>query len=223
MQFILSTGWEDGIADLTQRLVHELSSGKKVLWLVSGGSNIHASIQIMNHITADLSETLTIMPVDERYGPEGHDNSNWASLLKAGFKTRHAKTLPVLEGELSFQATIIRFQHLASKAFTSSDSILGQLGIGDDGHIAGILPNSEATRAREEMVVGYHTPIYDRLTLTFSAIKQITAAYTFAFGEAKANALKILETKIVPLEQQPAQILKHMHESYVYNDQRGDA
>jgi 6-phosphogluconolactonase/glucosamine-6-phosphate isomerase/deaminase len=222
MQYILTTGWEDGIVDLTQRLVHELSNGKKVLWLTSGGSNIPATVQIMSHITADLSEGLTILPIDERYGKVGHENSNWAALMNAGFKGQHAKLEPVLFGDLSFQATIVRFQHIAKKAFASNDCIIGQLGIGDDGHIAGILPESEAAHEKIEFVSGYHTKQYDRLTLTFSAIKQITAAYVFAFGEAKANALRTLETKIVPLEKQPAQILKQMRETYVYNDQRGD-
>jgi 6-phosphogluconolactonase/glucosamine-6-phosphate isomerase/deaminase len=222
MQYILTTGWEDGIADLTQRLVHELSNDKKVLWLTSGGSNIPAIVQIMSHVTADLSEGLTVLPVDERYGEVGHENSNWAALMRAGFKGQHAELEPVLFGDLSFQATIVRFQHIATKAFAANDCIIGQFGIGDDGHIAGILPESEAAHEKIEFVSGYHTEQYDRLTLTFSAIKQITAAYVFAFGEAKANALKILETKIVPLEKQPAQILKQMREAYVYNDQRGD-
>jgi 6-phosphogluconolactonase/glucosamine-6-phosphate isomerase/deaminase len=222
MQYFLTTGWEDGVADLTERLIHELGSGNRVLWLVSGGSNIKASVEVMQHIAPELSTNLIVMPVDERYGPEGHKDSNWAALLKAGFSGEQAIMYPVLQGNLSFQAAIIRFEHITGKAFKAADIVIAQLGIGEDGHIAGILPKSEATKETNDLVIGYHTETYDRLTMSFTGLKKINAAYVFAFGEAKAQALKTLATRILPLETQPSQILKQLHEAYVYNDQEGD-
>ena len=81
MNFVMTTGWEDGIADLTEKLIKALSEGKSVLWLVSGGSNIKASVQIIDSISMDLRTNLSVMLADERYGPLGHTDSNWEQLL----------------------------------------------------------------------------------------------------------------------------------------------
>ena len=141
MQIILTAGWEDGVADLTERLVRELAAGKQVLWLVSGGSNIPASAQIMDNIPHDLSHNLTVMLVDERYGKLGHEESNWAQLMSAGFHSDEAKLLPVLQAGLSFEQTIERYSEITKVALANNEIIIAQLGIGPDGHIAGILPD----------------------------------------------------------------------------------
>jgi 6-phosphogluconolactonase/glucosamine-6-phosphate isomerase/deaminase len=221
MQYILTTGWEDGVADLTERLVRELAQNKRVLWLVSGGSNIPASVQIMDNIPPELKQNLGVMPADERYGPPGHDDSNWEQLMKAGFKAGQATTLPVLQDGLSFEQTIDSYDKLARKAFSGHQVIIAQLGIGDDGHIAGILPGSPAAAGSRALAAGYRSPPLSRLTLTFSGLRQVSAAYTFAFGNTKHRALSSLRDQSLPPNEQPAQILKELPEAYVYSDQFG--
>lgn len=219
MHYILTTGWEDGIADLTERLVCELASGKRVLWLVSGGSNILASVQIMNNISAHLSHGLGVMPADERYGPPGHSDSNWTQLMTAGFKSKQASLIRILESGTSFEQTAERYDQLANNAFGSYDIIVAQLGIGADGHLAGILPETVATRQTEALVVGYSSPPLRRLTLTFTALRRIDAAFAFAFGDVKQAALRSLHDLSLAIEVQPAQILKELPEAYIYSDQ----
>ena len=84
MKFIHASDWHPAIAVLQARLELELTAGKKVLWLVSGGSNITASVQLMQNLADDLTKNLTIMAVDERYGLVGHADSNEGQLLAAG-------------------------------------------------------------------------------------------------------------------------------------------
>lgn len=223
MKFILTTGWEDGIADLTKRIVSELSTGRNILWLVSGGSNIKASVAIMSSIPSGYSRQLTIMLADERYGEIGHANSNWAQLFQAGFKPRNAQLLPVLQAGVSFEKTAQNYDKLAQWAFADADCIFAQLGMGDDGHIAGILPSSAAAKEKNKMAVGYKTDEHDRLTLTFPALKSVTAAYVFAFGNTKHRALITLQSKKLNVTFQPAQILKQVPQAYFYNDQIGDS
>jgi 6-phosphogluconolactonase/glucosamine-6-phosphate isomerase/deaminase len=218
----MTSDWEDGIADLTQRLVTELSNGNRVLWLVSGGSNIQASVKVINNIPGQLTKNLSVMPVDERYGPPGHDNSNWAQLLKTGFKTAEATTYPVLQDGLDFNATAQRFAELAAKAFDDSQVTIAQLGIGEDGHVAGILPNSPAAEERESLVFGYEAGPYQRLTLTFPALLKIDATYAFAFGGAKQPALQALYEGTQDIIDLPSRILCEIPEAYVYNDQVGE-
>lgn len=222
MQFILSLGWEEGIADLTQRLVQELSAGKRLLWLVTGGSNIAASVKIMDSIADELSRHLTILLADERYGPPGHADSNWVQLMDSGFQGKHASMLPVLHAGDSFEQAATRYNQLAGQALDEAEIIIAQIGIGPDGHIAGILPNSPAAHEAEALISAYDSPPYQRLTMTFPALQRITADYSFAFGESKRQALTSLEEEELDPVDQPAQILKHLPEAYVYNDQIGE-
>jgi 6-phosphogluconolactonase/glucosamine-6-phosphate isomerase/deaminase len=220
MQYIRTAGWEDGVADLTQRLVRELAAGQRVLWLTSGGSNIPASVQIMGNIATKFRSRLSIMLVDERYGQLDYADSNWAQLKHAGFKTEPARLLPVLQAGLDFEATVKRYNQLVKQAFASHDTVIAQLGIGEHGEIAGILSASPAA-ASKQLVVGYQSTPFLRLTLTFAALRRITAAYIFAFGHIKQQTLSLLRHETLTLSQQPAQILKQLPEAYVYSDQFG--
>lgn len=222
MRFILTADWENGVAALTERLTRELAADKKVLWLTSGGSNIAASVQVMQGIPETLSQGLSVMPADERYGEPGHANSNWQQLMEAGFMPREATLLPVLKTNQSFEQAAEYYDALTETAFASHDIIIIQLGIGDDGHILGILPDSPVIQAEETLVFGYQSIPYQRLTLTFKALRQATAVYGFAFGDNKRLALSDLKNKALPLSQQPAQILKELGEAYIYNDQVGE-
>lgn len=222
MKFILTSGWEDGVADLTERLVRELAGGQRVLWLTSGGSNVPSSIQIMANIPPKLKSNLTVMPVDERYGAIGHDESNWQQLMDASFEAGQATLLPVLADGLDLQATKARYEQQTAEAFKNNDLVIAQLGIGGDGHLAGILPDSEAATGTDELVAAYQSKPFERLTLTFAALRQISAAYVFAFGNTKHEALTALHDQSIEPAKQPAQILKQMPEAYVYSDQVGE-
>lgn len=222
MLFIKTAGWDRGVAELTKRLVDELSSGKRLLWLTSGGSNIQASAKIMSEIPKELTRQLSVMPIDERYGPVGHKDSNWAQLMQAGFNPQHATLMPVLTDGQEFTETARAYDAMAKKAFTDHDIVIAQCGMGDDGHVAGILPGSPATATNDKWACGYESPPYQRLTLTFQSLEHVTAIYTFAFGASKLPALQNLQDSELNLAHQPAQVLKQIPESYLYNDQLGD-
>lgn len=209
---------EEAVASLAQVLTEKLRKDEHVLWLLSGGSNIPLAVQAMERIPETLSNRLTIMPADERYGPLEHVDSNVRQLYDAGFAPKYARFVPILIGK-DFEETLHQFADTANRLFGTSSSIIAQLGMGADGHVAGILPNSPAASNEADLVAGYAGPDYKRLTLTFSALKLVTTAYLFAFGDNKRLALKQLQQDDIPYERQPAQILKTIPSAYVYNDQ----
>jgi 6-phosphogluconolactonase len=221
MQWLLTPDWDQGIDDLGERLARELGAGRRVLWLVSGGSNSAASARIMARLSDELTPKLTVSLIDERYGPPEHADSNWQKLLQVGFQPKQARLSPVLQPGLTFQATRDSYEKMLSQALADGDIVIGQVGIGDDGHIAGILPHSVATEPTDALVVAYHSDPYDRLTLSFAALQRLTATYAFVFGTAKQAALLRLATQNLSLADQPAQILKQLQQAYVYNDQVG--
>ena len=223
MKYILTAGWDDGIADLTVRLVRERAEGKKVIWLISGGSNIPATVQIMDNIPTKHTDNLTIMLVDERYGKPGHSQSNWQQLLDAKIEQKHSTHLTILEDGLNEAGTVTKYNSLAKQAFKNNDLVIAQLGIGPDGHIAGLLPGSSSLKAKGALVAGFMSdeePPKYRLTMTFDSLRKIDAAYCFAFGKPKRVAIKNLQDKL-SLDEEPAQILKQIPEAYIYNDQIG--
>jgi 6-phosphogluconolactonase/glucosamine-6-phosphate isomerase/deaminase len=222
MRVISSRGQEEGISDLARVLINELALGHRVLWLFSGGSNISASIKIMREIPEALSKNLSIMPGDERYGEVGHSDSNWTKLIEAGLEPQQATLLPVLKDGLTFQETGRRFGLMVEETFAANDYIVGQFGIGEDGHIAGILPGSSAAMETASLVVEYEAKDYDRLTLTFPALKRLDATYAFAYGANKHRALEILIDEDLDPSLQPAQILKILPEANLYSDQLND-
>lgn len=219
MRFILEPNIDKGLEDLSRRLIQELKENKNVLWLVSGGSNIVSAVKVMTAIPEELHMQLTIMLVDERYGDVGHNDSNYQQLLNTGFKVGDAIFLSVLESGLTLDETVARYKSMAGQAFEEADTVIALLGLGADGHIAGILPNSPASYEAEKYVVGYEADPYQRLTLTFPALRRISAAYVYAYGKSKLTALQTLKSEELTLEEQPAQILRQLPEAFIYNDQ----
>lgn len=206
---------------LYQRLVDELEADKRVVWIISGGSNTVAAVNIMAQLAEALQPNLTIMPVDERYGEVGHADSNIAQLLAAGFDDGHARLLEVLKPGLTMQQTATAYAEVVQAAFDDADIIISQLGIGADGHIAGILPASSAVDS-QELVTSYASEPYQRITMTFNALQRITVDYSFAYGDDKEPTLLRLQQSKLPLAEQPAQILRQLPEAYIFNDTIGD-
>ena len=210
----------DGVQPLAERLTRELSAGKRVLWLVPGGSNIILSAEVSRRLPADLTTHLSIMLTDERYGEVGHKDSNTVQLDIAGFTPGRAQMHAVLQPGLSLQDTVTRYARDFELATQANDLIIGQFGMGPDGHLAGILPHSAAVQAAQ-LTFGYEAPGFTRITLTPPAIQRVDTLYLFAFGREKLEALDNLKSKDLSLDDQPAQLLKQIPESYVYNDQVG--
>lgn len=219
MEFIRGENWEAGIDAFAARLQTELNAGKKVLWLTSGGSNIKASVEIMNRLSNQQTANLVVMPSDERFGEPGHENSNWQQLLQAGFVAKQAKLLPVLQPGQTFETARQDYEAMVSHAFEETNFSIAQLGIGEDGHILGILPHSPAVEAAPALIAAYEGGGYQRLTMTFPAFAKTDEVYAFAFGAGKLSALSDLKDKDLPLAHQPAQALKRMPTVYIYNDQ----
>ena len=207
---------------LSELLLVELKNHKTVLWLISGGSNIEVAVAIMNDLRG-FEKNLIVTLSDERYGPVGHAGSNWQQLLAAGFDHGKAQTYPVLQEGLSMAATARMFELTLSDCLDKADVVVGQLGIGTDGHVSGILPHSPATIDDETLVAYYVTPQFSRITTTFYALKQIDCVYSFVYGADKKDALETLALKKLSLAEQPSQILKNIKHAYVYNDQIGEA
>lgn len=211
----------DAAKVLAEALESALKNHPLVTWLVPGGSNIQISVAALELIPAELAKNLVIAQTDERYGPLNHPDSNWKQLADAGLKLGDIPTFPVLtELNLPLDLTAERYGKITAEILRDTYAI-GQFGIGDDGHIAGILPDTPASVA-SGLVCGYEASDFSRITLTFSAIKQLNEAYAFAFGKSKFEALDGLANDTHSLIDQPSQVLKSIDKSFIYSDQLGE-
>jgi 6-phosphogluconolactonase len=221
MQFINTPDHKEGTQALADKIILFLNKGVRVLWLIPGGSNIPIAADVMKIIRSDaevaLLDNLTITLTDERYGPIGHPDSNWKQLQDTGINLAGIKAYPIIDGS-SLLEMVAKFGDTVEKILTSTDVIVGQFGMGADGHIAGILPHSPAVSEEVLPTAGYESKPFTRVSLTFPILRKISTAYMFVSIETKKDAIYRLHKNDVSLDEQPAQILKEIPEVYVYID-----
>ncbi len=211
----------DGAKQLAERILSYLNEGKRVLWLVCGGSNIPISVQTLNMmkelLDGDLSllKNLTVTLTDERYGSINHPDANWRHLRDQGFDFEAVTAVPVLVG-VSLDETTKSYGVNLRDVWNNNDVVIGQFGIGADGHIAGVLPRTIGVGS-PGTVVTYEAGKFKRLTMTLKTITNLDAAYVFAFGESKREAVANLKEDLTT-EAQPAQVLKGVKEVVVFTD-----
>lgn len=209
------------VQTIVGRIVQALRAGQRVLWLVSGGSNIAAEVAIMAQVRAEIPDRLpglAILPMDERFGPSGHAHSNTQGLKEAGFDPGAAVWIDVLAHNVPFEQTVIFYNEVAGTLLGNAGVIIGQFGLGSDGHVAGILPHSPSVEADEVSVAAYKWSDYPRLTLTPAALRRVTTGYVLAYDSSKQQAIARLRRHEEPLEALPATLLYDIPEVYVYTD-----
>jgi len=210
---------EIAIAPIASRLKSLINEGSTA-WFLSGGSNIELEVAIMNHIDAQSSNNLTLTLADERFGAYDHPESNWHKLRQAGFDPKNARIIEIIQPNITdIESTTSAFESNLTEILEMNSYLVGQFGMGDDGHIAGILPNSLATQESDFLATHYTSSPYNRITLTFNAIRKLDVAFLIANGENKKPQLENLINYQLPLSEQPAQIIKQVAEAYLYNDQ----
>ncbi len=229
---------------LAETIKQHLAAGEQVFWLVSGGSSIavaslaskllapwnarpgRAGMADSTGLAGAPLDKLVVSLTDERFGPIGHTDSNWRQLNMAGFELPRAKLLPILGGQ-DIEATTEGFKRTLEQQLAAANYRIGLFGIGNDGHTAGILPNSLAASSAELAACYDADPrsgsgaSFTRITITPKGIARLDEAVAYATGEAKHPALNQLE-QVLPLAQQPAQALKTAKKFSVYNDYKGE-
>jgi 6-phosphogluconolactonase/glucosamine-6-phosphate isomerase/deaminase len=147
--------------------------------------------------------------VDERYGEVGHEKSNANMML--GFEPFYS----ILNGE-SLENTALHYDKTVRSLFDKSKKSIGILGIGSDGHTAGIpagIKNYESRIKNGELVSFFDNFPGEnpkRVTMTFNALAKLDQILILVFGEdlpagrqGKKEALrKMFESG--PIEEIPA-------------------
>ncbi len=216
MNYRLAPTVQPVIDYLSATIIDHVMRGERVLWLVSGGSNIDVSVAVAKTLENIPLDTLFISLTDERFGDIGHAYENWQQLLDAGFNVPGATLYRPLIGKSRYE-TAEAFDLWLGEQLGQADYSIGLFGVGSDGHTAGIKPGSPATSA-EGWITAYTGNDFERITMTFDAIQRLDEVVVQAISPDKKPVIIDLLYDDIPLNKQPAQVLKLIKESTLFTD-----
>ena len=198
-----------------------------ILLMLSGGSAL-SLLECVDEAVLGPHITLTVL--DERYtkDPAVH---NFTQLTRTQFFERcsargvRSISTEILEGETGDEVAQKWENALrAWKAEYPDGVIIVTMGVGADGHTAGIFTGEYAVDfSGDAWVVSYHVPkevhqYQDRITVTDIFLKTyVDKVIVYAEGDEKQNIISMLDTETCKRAQYPACILKEMHEVYVFS------
>ena len=165
----------------------ENSNGPFSLGL-SGGETPRFAYSIMSETFNNLSQTI-IWTVDDRWVEAKDDLSN-QNLINSYFEPTQAEVLKFdFSGDSPQLDAEIYEKKIKDKIKNYNVAILG---LGQDGHIASLFPNSEATMENESLYVANEVNIKTkwRVTATFKLLGKIDKIFILATGKNKNDILK---------------------------------
>jgi 6-phosphogluconolactonase len=128
---------------------------------------------------------------DERCVPPDHAKSNYGMAMQTLFPHGVPAGCSVFRMEADATDIEAAAQRYADVLPDEIDVLL--LGVGEDGHIASLFPNSAALQERKRRVVpiiGLKPP-FERLTITSQVIIKARSVFVLATGPAKAMVLNV--------------------------------
>lgn len=165
---------------------------QNTLLLLSGGTSPDLLYQL---ITQDKTlQPGAVALVDERYGLPMHNNSNEKMIADTGLTSYLAVFEIPFYGILKEEDMVVAAEHyerIIVDLFKKFPKRVAVMGIGADGHTAGIKPNLEYNHKR--LVVSYDDTkgsFGRRITLTFEALARVDEFIILVFGEDKKPALR---------------------------------
>lgn len=209
-------------------------SNKPTLFLLSGGSwlSIYNRVSISNPA---IYSTFTFSMADDRVTKDpAHSNAAqfahtrlYLDMIAKG--ATHIDTTHM--GDETPEMHAARLEH-AIRAWRKANPdgfVCATVGIGRDGHIAGILPLATRVNTSLEMLsgerwfLGYESTIEGaqtyRSTITFRGMRElITHAIVYAEGREKHAALKDLYNQKGELDSLPSMILYELPHVDIYTD-----
>ncbi len=190
-------------ADEFWTVIETLSSWPDRL-AMSGGSAANFLDQIF------VPDTAEIFLADERCVPANDKDSN-AGLIRKKLKEKNfVDRLDFYQAGMSVAECAAEYE---LKLKTDSDYLfdLVVLGVGPDGHTASLFPKSPALAVTDSLTVATQAPaefaVADRLSLTFTALKQAKTVLVLLQGQSKKEIFKTITNPDTDMEMYPARTL----------------
>lgn len=156
------------------------------LLLLSGGTSPDLLYQLI--VQGNTLKPGAVAMIDERFGAPMHGNSNEKMIARTGLpEYLNIKEIPfyriLTEGNM--EDMVEQYKRTIKDLFEKFPKKVAIMGIGSDGHTAGIKPGLDYDHTKF-VAAYYDTGAFDkRITLTFEGLKQINEFVILAFGEGK--------------------------------------
>lgn len=204
---------EDGLKAIT-KLLYYLVDRKSVLFLSGGRSP--------KELYESLAQDETLVPgavglVDERYGEPMHEDSNEKMIQLTGllpyFQKQNVPFYKVLQKDKGIQEDTTQYDETVRFLLSGFSKAIGLLGVGLDGHTAGIparLDSAKLAYREKETVkdpsdvisyfLNFPGPQKERISLTFTGLSMLDVLLVVVFGKDKKKPLYEMFTKGSELE-----------------------
>ena len=165
---------------------------------LSGGSTPKLAYSMMLNDISDFSN-ITLWTIDDRWVPLTDENSN-QKMINSNFSQTNSKILAIkYSGDNPHEDAELYSQSLKEN-ITTFDS--GVIGLGDDGHIASLFPNTAGLEETDNLFIANEVNIISkwRITSTFKLLSNISNLYLLVTGENKKDILsKALNGSDLPI------------------------
>lgn len=199
-----------------------------LLLMLSGGS----ALQLLEYVDPTvLGSHITITTLDERYTPNQLGN-NYELLAQTGFfADALSRGAVVLETKVlpleSFHDFALRIDAgiRAWQAEYPNGVVIATMGIGIDGHTAGLFEKVEETVFSSDRILGHTLPsgsndFLERVTVTPEFLRDVvTTAVVLATGEDKRLLIERLR-HAPDSEHMPAKIIFEMNEVHLFHNNK---
>lgn len=199
-----------------------------VLLLVSGGS----AFSVLEECdTAVLGVHVTVGVLDERYSSDPRIN-NFLQLKETVFFKEAmrlgAKCFDTSIGENDSQAALAARMEKGIRNWINENpagKIIATMGIGEDGHTAGILPETAAANFDDGKIIASYSvgkeinPYPERVSASLAFLRDgVDEAVVYAVGEKKQRVIGKLGNEKIALRIMPARILNKMRTVAIFTD-----
>jgi 6-phosphogluconolactonase/glucosamine-6-phosphate isomerase/deaminase len=213
MKIIKVKSLQEGI-EVFKKLLYEMVSKRSVLFL-SGGSTPKTLYEIL--AKEKKLKTGAVALVDERFEEKLHENSNEKMIEDTGlvqyFSNQNIRFYPILEDK-SFEQTTKDYDETVRYLFNYFPKSIGILGVGVDGHTAGLpvgMTNDQYQMSNKTDLVtsldDFPAAQKERITLTFLGLSKLDQIIVLVFGKDKKKALRLM-FKSGSVAQIPSRFLK---------------
>jgi 6-phosphogluconolactonase/glucosamine-6-phosphate isomerase/deaminase len=209
---INTAGPEEG-TQVALGLLYRICRDDTVLFLSGGGTPETLYSQLASQGKLALGAAGM---VDERYGRPGHEKSNELmierSLLIDYLTMRHIPFASVLADNRDLESTASLYDGCVRDLLRRFSTSVAVLGIGGDGHVAGVLPNRPGyanplfSPDKRDSLVSFSTEspegrssnpgtsewLGPRVTMTLQCLALLSMLVVMAFGDRKRSALSSL-------------------------------
>lgn len=200
MQFILVKNVEAGVEKAKEALSREIDS--KTILFLSGGST---PAPLYEALAKDrIIHPAGVGMIDERYGEPMHENSNELMIQNTGllsyFDKKNIPFYSMLQKGMDREQDARYYDQKVRDLFFHFPKSVAVIGIGKDGHTAGIAPNRTHfqdplfDKEREHLYVSEFDdptgPFGQRITMTFAGLALIDFLVVFVFGKDKQKAIQ---------------------------------